>query len=721
MRATKRILFFLLLVLACLLTTAVGEETAVDTVSNEVAATAAPDGETAEGDGESEGDDDDDDDGFEIKDLLPGFNDKDSDNFVKNYILGKPEYYQEVYDAPDVVPKFNGVPRFGHSDEFALLLGDTPDNYYLGILFLGTLVVTIFVFWAISVCLLKCIGPQHVGFLAGFPFRREGCKSAFGRVVLSVSAWMMIISTIVLITKGLTGLQQLSDTVAMTARDIQLIEKEVQSIVTLLLVVSAKTTPIRDELVDFLKRDICPLEPGSDTEDQIRSVGEDTYDAMVDLDDFIEGYLTDVEDGVEQMNKFTNRVEGFTDRAQFVNNPKVTAVVFPYFIVPAILMVAVCMGWWDVFSETFYTVLTWGIMPLLVLMTVGAIVAAAALIVAIQSNSDLCVSAGAPEDTILGILNRLDLEDDSGSESKDLNGPSDNFFYDVMVFYTYQCTTPNPWAFLEGHYGDLARGREILGEFIRSIEDTTLEQLSQECGQEYGPIVELLFQLQDLITTLSQTSIRALTLMSCRNIVPLYTTSIYDATCTQAPVSFMWVFSCTVLIAFFGMMCIMFRGAYYPIDYYYYDAGKGERDLYPTDEDSYDDHNLADTLCNELVLKEQEEQCIDVLESLEDITFGELDVYLDDEKKEDDEVSLDERDTSDRYEPAIGYDETGFEQNLDGELYPTSENEMNEDGFEDESSQNIIDVAHSYTDTHGYDTGDDNHTKESMSGEDESC
>lgn len=585
--------------------------------------------------------DTDDDGAFEIEDLLPGFDNSYTESFVKNYILGNPEYYQEEYDPPPMVPKINSLPRFGHSDDCSLLIGDTPDNYFLGLLFVGTFVATLFTFWAISLCVLKKMGPRQVGFMAGFPFQKEGKKSACGRVVLSVSAWMMIISTIVLITKGLPKLQRWSDTVAMVTYDIQLVETEVQSIVTTLLVVSAKTSPIRDELVDFLKRDICPLEPGSDTEDQVRSVGEDTYDAMMDLDDFIEGYLIDVEDGVNQTNKFTNRVKQFTDVAQFVGNPKVTAVVFPYFILPAIILVAIGMGWYDVFHEGFYTFVTRVVLPLLIIWTAFAALMAAWMVVALEANADLCVSSGVPEDTILGILNKLDLDDDddTGSESKDLNGPSDSFFYDIFAFYTHQCTMPNPWQFLEGHYGDLARGRNILGEFIRSIEDTTLEQLSQECGHEYGPIVELLFQLQDLITILSQTSIRAMTLMSCRNIVPLYTTFIYDATCTQAPKSLGWAVGCTLCIAFFGMMTITFRGAYYPIDYYYYDAtGKGEPfDLYPPTDDDDSSNNLEDTPCNEMVLEEQEEQCIEAMEA---IAIKGYEVYLDeddDDENEDDE------------------------------------------------------------------------------------
>ncbi len=507
---------------------------------------------------------------------------------------------------PSVVAKFNSLPRFGHSGDFSKLLGPSPDDYFLGLLFVGTFICTVFVLWGIGIFVLKCLGPKHVGMFAGFPYREEGKKSVIGRMTLSVSAWMMIVATIVLITKGLTEMQILSDTVDTTNYDIIVVEREIQQIVTTLQVVAAKAAPIRDELVDFLKRDICPLEPGSDTEDMVRSVGEDTYDAMVELDDFIEGYLIDVEEGVNQTSMFTKRIESIVDQAQFTNNWKVTAIVFPYFIAPSFILVAVCMGWFDVFSEGFYTFITWVIMPLLIILTIAAIVASGWMVIFLQANTDLCMPT--PENTILRILDVLDLTPSATSadtSSADV-GAQSSFFYDIVVFYSNQCTTENPWEFLEGHYADLARGRNILGEFIQSIEDTTLAQLSQECGHEYGPIVELLIQLQDLINLLAQTSIRALNLMSCRNIVPLYTRVVYDATCGMGPVGQTWMFVCTVAIAFFGMLTIMFRGAYYPIDYYYYD----EKDLYPTDDETNDDldNHLAENDCNDLVMRVQEDQ-----------------------------------------------------------------------------------------------------------------
>lgn len=102
----------------------------------------------------------------------------------------------------------------------------------------------------------------------------------------------------------------------------------------------------------------------------------------------------------------------------------------------------------------------------------------------------------------------------------------------------------------------------------------------------------------------------------------------------------------------------MFRGAYYPIDYYYYDeTGKGGKDdLYPTDDDSKED-NLEDTECNELVLATQREECENIMEAIE--KDGEADVYLDDDPKE--------------YEDDSG-DEDGYG---DGEFY---EDTFDEDG-----------------------------------------
>lgn len=79
-------------------------------------------------------------------------------------------------------------------------------------------------------------------------------------------------------------------------------------------------------------------------------------------------------------------------------------------------------------------------------------------------------------------------------------------------------------------------------------------------------------------------------------------------------------------------MAIMFRGAYYPIDYYYYD----EKDLYPTsDDDSCDEieEPLTDSDCNDIVLKQQKKQIGMMMDMMQDTDH--FDVYNDNEPKGD--------------------------------------------------------------------------------------
>merc|ERR1712238_593423 len=151
------------------------------------------------------------------------------------------------------------------------------------------------------------------------------------------------------------------------------------------------------------------------------------------------------------------------------------------------------------------------------------------------------------------------------------------------------------------------------------------------CGQEFAPLVELLKQLQTHITALSKASVRALNVMSCPNIVPLYTNAIYDATCHYSVIGATWVFSCTVLIAFFGLLCIMFRGAYYPLGYYYYDAGDGEKSIYGTSEDKSAIEALASLSMMDTIDGDVYDECTDndnVETDINEYTIENNEIYI---------------------------------------------------------------------------------------------
>jgi hypothetical protein len=101
--------------------------------------------------------------------------------------------------------------------------------------------------------------------------------------------------------------------------------------------------------------------------------------------------------------------------------------------------------------------------------------------------------------------------------------------------------------------------------FAEAVATATTEQLSQECGAEYGPVLQLLNQLRTHMTILLDSSHRSMKLMSCENIVPLYTTTVYEGACNTSVTAAAWMFASFFVIAFFSMMMVMFRGAYYPI------------------------------------------------------------------------------------------------------------------------------------------------------------
>jgi hypothetical protein len=143
---------------------------------------------------------------------------------------------------------------------------------------------------------------------------------------------------------------------------------------------------------------------------------------------------------------------------------------------------------------------------------------------------------------------------------------------------------------------------ETLNVFTTTVLQTSPEQLSQECGVDYSSTLVLLKQLQTYTMILLDSAQRSMELMSCRNIVPLYTSTIYDATCDYSITAATWIFASSFIISFFGMLMLMFRGAYYPIYYFEgkeleYGTSDDEAGLEEetSDDEDYIDESMVDT------------------------------------------------------------------------------------------------------------------------------
>jgi hypothetical protein len=180
-----------------------------------------------------------------------------------------------------------------------------------------------------------------------------------------------------------------------------------------------------------------------------------------------------------------------------------------------------------------------------------------------------------------------------GSKDRDANPFESNTIFlttrALFLFFAYEQTT----------------AKEKLDAFSQAVIDVTPEQLSQECGVDYGPTLQLLSQLRTYTSILLDSANRSINLMSCRNIVPLYTETIYKGTCSQSIKGATWIFSSFFVIAFFGMVMIMFRAAYYPV--YLYDYGDDKSLGNTSSEDNRQEDGLSEVDEGEEILWEEDD------------------------------------------------------------------------------------------------------------------
>ena len=101
-----------------------------------------------------------------------------------------------------------------------------------------------------------------------------------------------------------------------------------------------------------------------------------------------------------------------------------------------------------------------------------------------------------------------------------------------------------------------------------------MEELSRICGVNYQPVYDDLVSFAtktDALIGLAQEGIKVI---SCANIVPLYTSLVHEATCNDSMKAQVWAFTSLLLITFFGMVMVTLRASYQPIGFNEKDTGK---------------------------------------------------------------------------------------------------------------------------------------------------
>jgi hypothetical protein len=106
------------------------------------------------------------------------------------------------------------------------------------------------------------------------------------------------------------------------------------------------------------------------------------------------------------------------------------------------------------------------------------------------------------------------------------------------------------------------RGRDVVQNLSSSMSEISLEQLSLGCGRDFRPLHRSLAQMVGVMDALEQASNRALNLLACERIVPIYTDIVYDGTCRYSISGFTWIFCGLFIVSVMGMIMIMFRSSF---------------------------------------------------------------------------------------------------------------------------------------------------------------
>jgi hypothetical protein len=357
-----------------------------------------------------------------------------------------------VFDATQAsaISFFHNLPRFGNSDDLSKVFSGNPEDvqeYAVGLIFLGALIMVLFSLWGLVVLVFKCLGSKRVGFLSGHGFSLKSKSSATVRGVFLFSNLMVLLFSILLVTRGVTELQSTVTTFDESNQEIVRIQQGLSTISRNLQTTANDAIAIRDDLVAFLSQDICPNQElgASAIKDEIQNFADATLTNLQQIEDFVASDLQDMDNALADANEATDAIDDLLQAAQ-PTDFQTRAILIPYLIIPSFFIVALILGWRDKYPRGFYFILHTMILPLFIMLVVLAVIVCTAITLGAITNADWCTGGEeeSPDANIRAIFTELQVSPDSTT-------------YRLAMFYLSQCEAENPLDFLEFYYDDLVR------------------------------------------------------------------------------------------------------------------------------------------------------------------------------------------------------------------------------------------------------------------------
>jgi len=529
-----------------------------------------------------------------------------------------------LYEPPFAAKFLTDQPRFGHSQDFMSILGgkEEREDYITGLIFAGAVAGAFLLLWMVVLLVLKCMGSRRVGFLSGHAFVKpapsfapqEGNNNGNStrvqevwidekhqhrfwrptviRIIFLLSGTMFIISSCLLLIKGINNLEATTVTLNKNAEDIHNIAAAVERIheenfvegSDLVRTAGKTRQALLDEFSDTSQ--LCPRDPSLVSTRIAREISSGAGQAS----GLLEGLEDFLAEDTDQVLALSQQVQAASKQVQDVTAIEIkgweTVVGFLVCIlVPALLMLGAGLGLTDISIPYYSAITNWFLLPLFILLVVACSVLQGVTGVALGVNSDACLPAGQPfpDDTVFAIVERFGFTPNSD-------------VYEVVDWYVSQCDADgsgreNPLQPLEKFQPILETGKKTVDQLSGIFDNKVLaRELSNECGRDFSELQPKVQNLLTLLHNLNETLQQILTLFRCEDIVAIYTAIVYDGACTYSIQAIFWTYCSALAMAFFGMLMITFRA-----------SCRNTEDPYTTAAAVDTDGNDSTSLCSDMI------------------------------------------------------------------------------------------------------------------------
>jgi len=404
----------------------------------------------------------------------------------------------------------------------------------------------------------------------GFRFlvedKHQGCfwHPSVIRIVFIFSGAMFIISSFLMVIKGINNLQATTVTLNNSAEAIHDIAAAVERIHQENFAggsdLELKVREAHQELIDEFSdtSQLCPRDPSMVSAIIARRISSRAAQASVLLEDVDKFLIKEADETLE----LSQKVQAASKQVQDVTAVEfkgwsIVVVFIMCMLVPALLLLSAGLALAEISIPCYSVVTNWLLLPLFILAVVACSVLQGVTGIVAGINSDACLPGGQPfpDDTVFGIVQNVGFTADSD-------------VYKVVNWYASQCDADgsgreNPLQTLEDFQPILETGKETVDQLYNTIfNDKVLgSQLLNECGRSFAAWEPRFQNLRTLLFNLDETLQQILTLFRCEDIVAIYTAIVYDGACTYSIEAIVWIYCSALAMAFFGMLMITFRAS----------------------------------------------------------------------------------------------------------------------------------------------------------------